>query len=340
MKRAAALAAGLLLLVEITLRVVGYSAPEWYEPDPQLGWRLHPHRHGWFMSDGMESPVHTTPAGFRDREHTLDKPDGVYRIAVLGDEYSEAMAVPVERTWWWQLPARLQECGFQPDKLTEVLNFGVGGYGTAQEYVMLETTAMRYQPDLVLLQFSPNDVMDNSRALTARKDRPFFVLDAHGVPRIDDSFALEPSFDDRMQTRYRLGDEIADHSRTYQLGRQLAELAFIGEAHADADPVAFDEGAWRVTEAVIARMDAFTRRNGAQFAVLAIPHPRQAGQGMAYLEQRLAALGKQDGFGVLTLEETLGPEMYLPSGRWIPEAHAIAARTVARRLCGTTARAG
>jgi len=37
----------------------------------------------------------------------------------------------------------MQECGFQPDKLTEVLNFGVGGYGTAQEYVLLETTAMR-----------------------------------------------------------------------------------------------------------------------------------------------------------------------------------------------------
>jgi hypothetical protein len=31
-----------------------------------------------------------------------------------------------------------------------VLNFAVGGYGTAQEYVQLETAAIRYQPDLVL----------------------------------------------------------------------------------------------------------------------------------------------------------------------------------------------
>ena len=71
MKRAAAAAAVLLLLVEVALRLVGYSAPEWYELDPVLGWRLHPHRHGWFIADGVRSPVHTTPTGFRDREHAL-----------------------------------------------------------------------------------------------------------------------------------------------------------------------------------------------------------------------------------------------------------------------------
>jgi len=93
MKRAALAAAAVMLAVELGLRVVGYSAPQWYELDPRLGWRLHPHRHGWFIADGAPVPVNITPAGFRDREHTLDKPDGVYRIAVLGDEQSEAMPV-------------------------------------------------------------------------------------------------------------------------------------------------------------------------------------------------------------------------------------------------------
>src|SRR3954470_872942 len=316
----AALAAlvGALLVLEAALRLIGYSAPQWYELDPRLGWRLHPHRHGWFVAQGARVPVHTTPAGFRDREHTLDKPDGVYRIAILGDESSEAMPVELTRTWWWQLPARLQECGFQPDKLTEVLNFGVGGYGTAQEALLLETTAMRYQPDLVLLQFSPNDVMDNSRSLTPRKDRPFFVLDAHGVPRIDDSFALAPSFDNRMQTRYRLAEEIGDHSRASQLGRQLAELAFIGEARADSPR--FTEDAWRVTEAVIAKMNAFTRRNGAQLAVVA----------MGRAEQRLSAFGKQNGLPVFVVDEALDTA----------QAHANAARAVAQRLCRATAQPG
>jgi hypothetical protein len=347
MKRAALAAVLVLIVLETALRALGYSAPQWYELDPQLGWRLHPHRHGWFIADGVTSPVHTTPSGFRDREHTLDKPDGVYRIAVMGDEYSEAMAVRLEETWWWQLPARLQSCGFQPDKLVEVLNFGVGGYGTAQEYVLLETAAMRYQPDLVLLQFAPGDVMDNSPELAAEKDRPFFVLDAHGVARIDDSFALAPSFDRWMQTRYRLAREIADHSRSYQLARQAAELAFIGEAHADADTAVLHEprdaaweSAWRVTEALIAKMNAYSQRNGAQLLVVSIPHPRHAGQGMSYPDQRLGAFATQSNLALIALAGAMKPSMYLPSGRWSAEAHRVAAESVARRLCTATRRPG
>ena len=98
MKRAALAAAAAVLLLELALRAIGYAAPQWYQLDRELGWQLHPHRHGWSIADG------------------------VYRIAMLGDEYSEAMAVPVQRIWWWQLPRELQRCGFQPDKLLEVLN--------------------------------------------------------------------------------------------------------------------------------------------------------------------------------------------------------------------------
>jgi hypothetical protein len=348
MSRAAlAAAVALLVVLELALRAIGYSAPQWYQLDPQLGWKLHPHRHGWYLAEGVRTAIHITPAGVRDREHTLDKPDGVYRIAVMGDEYSEAMSVGLRDTWWWQLPARLQRCGFQPDKLVEVLNFGVAGYGTAQEYVLLETRAMRYQPDLVLLQFAPSDVMDNSPALAAEKNRPFFVLDRHGVARIDDSFTSAPSFDRRMQTRYRLGEEIANHSRSYQLARQMAGLAFIGEAHADADSAVLREprdaawdNAWRVTEALIARINAYSRRNGAELVVVAIPHARQAGQAMGYPEQRIGAFATQSNIPLVALADQIKPSMYLRSGHWTAEAHRAAAASVAQRLCTATRRPG
>ncbi|MBV9190293.1 MAG: SGNH/GDSL hydrolase family protein [Betaproteobacteria bacterium] len=336
MKRAAIAAAAVFLVVEVALRIVGYAAPAWYQLDTRLGWTLKRHKHGWYFAGGERIAIYINSAEMRDREHPLDKPDGVYRIAVLGDEYSEAFDVPIQRTWWWQLPRALQACG--SSRPVEVLNFGVGGYGTAQEMVMLETTAMRYQPDLVLLQFSPNDVMDNSPALATEKRRPFFMLDSQGRPHIDDSFVWTPGFDRYMQTRYRLADEIVDHSRTFQLGRQLAELAFIGDAHADM--YLSSEEAWRVTEAVIAKMSTFTHRNGAQLAVLAIPHVGRVGEGMGYAEQRLTAFGKQNSIDVVTLKEALQPEMVLPSGRWTVEAHAIAARTVADRLCRATRQPG
>ncbi len=341
MKRAAMAAAAVLVILELTLRIAGYAAPAWYQLDTRLGWTLKRHKHGWYFSGGERIAIYINSAEMRDREHPLDKPDGVYRIAVLGDEYSEAFDVPIQRTWWWQLPRMLQAC--PSPRPVEVLNFAVGGYGTAQELVMLETTALRYQPDLVLLQFSPNDVLDNSPALAMEKRRPFFKLDGHGEPRIDDSFIWSPGFDRYMQTRYRLAEEVADHSRVYQLGRQLAELAFIGDAHADDDTTllrpphdALLEDAWRVTEALIAKTDAFSRRNGAQLAVLAVP----SREGSGYPEQRLAALGQRDGIDVVTLNEALQPEMYLPSGRWSVEAHAVAARAVAQRLCRATRQPG
>ena len=57
------------------------------------------------------------------------------------DAYAEAMQVPLESTYWAQLPGLLEGCGFQQGKRIETLNFGVRDYGTAQSYLVLEKTA-------------------------------------------------------------------------------------------------------------------------------------------------------------------------------------------------------
>jgi len=156
--------------LELFLRATGFSSPVWYQSDPVLGWTLRPGASGWYNREGR-ALVQVNSAGQRDREHALQKPAGVYRIAVLGDAYAEAMQVPMESTYWAQLPGLLGSCGFQQGKRIEVLNFGVRDYGTAQIYLTLERTAIRYAPDLVLLQFD-HDVRDNSPALDPIRDRP------------------------------------------------------------------------------------------------------------------------------------------------------------------------
>jgi hypothetical protein len=337
---AAAVAAAALLLVEVALRVIGYSSPQWHQLDPQLGWSGRPHKRGVYAHDGVKSFVRMNNAGFRDRDRFVDKPEGVYRIAVLGDEVSEALQVNVDRTWWWRLPALLRECS--PHLRIETLNFAVGGYGTGQELVTLETTAMRYQPDLVLLQFSnANDVADNSFALSTQKLRPFYRVDARGVPHVSESFAASPAFMRRMQTRYRLGEEIADHSRAFQLVRQLARVTFIGEARADRRDIAIlaaprDElwqEAWHVTEALLLRMKQYSERNGARFMIVAAPHPLQPETAMAYPDQRLAQFGARSHVPVVSLATVLRPELYLKDGTWSVEAHRVAAEAIATGLC-------
>ena len=59
----------------------------------------------------------------------------------------------------------------------EVINFGVSGFGTIQEWQMLEHYVGDYAPDLVLLAFLPgNDVRNNSRQLESDHRRPFAEL--------------------------------------------------------------------------------------------------------------------------------------------------------------------
>jgi hypothetical protein len=328
-----------LLAAEAALRVLGYSAPVWYQPDAQLGWALRPGAAGWAAREGR-AWVQVNADGRRDRGALLDKPDDVYRIAVLGDSYSEAMQVEREQAYWALLPGRLAACGFQPGRRFEMLNFGVSGYGTAQEYVALETRAMRYRPDLVLLQFTNgNDVKDNSFALTEENGRPFFMLDPQGRLRIDDSFASSPGFRRHLSLPCQAARRLSDSSRVLQLVRQVRSMRFAGEAQADAgEEIGIEQGleaallapprerlwdeAWRVTEALIARAAEHAERNGARFVVVTVPyaiqvHPdrkvREALQhklgvpDLFYPDRRIGEFAKRSGILAVTLAPQMQP---------------------------------
>jgi hypothetical protein len=331
----AAAAVAVLLGLELILRAVGYSSPGWYRPDPRLGWALRPGVSGWFTGEG-KAFVQINSAGQRDREHRIDKPGNVYRIAVLGDAFSEGMQVALEETYWALLPELLASCGFQPGKRVEVLNFGVRGHGTAQAYLMLETTALRYRPDLVLLQFSnANDVRDNSYALDPKRDeRPFFVLDEQRRLRLDDSFASAGAYASRASPGGEVLRKLAERLRVLQLARGLRNLDVMERAHAQnagnekgletealaAPRDALWKEAWRITEGLIAKTSELALRNGARLAVVTVPfamqvHPdaaqREALQvkygvaDLAYPERRVASFARQN--GVLAI--MLGPQM-------------------------------
>lgn len=72
-----------LALAEVALRMAGFSNPSFYTPDRQLGWTFRPGAAGWYRQEG-EAYVRINSEGFRDREHTIAKPPGTMRIAVMG----------------------------------------------------------------------------------------------------------------------------------------------------------------------------------------------------------------------------------------------------------------
>ena len=151
-----------LAVSEVTLRLAGVSYPQPYAPDPYCGTRLRPDWEGWWRKEGS-AYIRINRCGFRQGDREPAKPPGSFRVAVLGDSFIEAFQVPDEQTFCAQLELRLQDSPVLTDRRVEVLNFGVSGYGTAQELLMLRHYVWQYQPDLVLLAFFPgNDLRNNS----------------------------------------------------------------------------------------------------------------------------------------------------------------------------------
>ena len=107
---------------------------------------------GWTIKPNGQSPLyHANSHGFRgDRDYALQPDASVLRIAAFGDSYTHGDDVSNTDTWESQLErmhARL-----------EVLNFGVGGYGTDQALLRYEREGDSFHPRVVLLGFLPENI--------------------------------------------------------------------------------------------------------------------------------------------------------------------------------------
>ncbi|HKY30196.1 MAG TPA: SGNH/GDSL hydrolase family protein [Pyrinomonadaceae bacterium] len=299
---------GLLLgaiIAEIVLRVAGYSYPGFYMPDEIRGHSLIPNREGWYRKEGQVF-VRINSDGLRDREHTKSKPAGTIRIAVLGDSHAEALQVSVEQAFWAVVEQKLRSCERFAGKQVEVINFGVSGYGAAQELLTLREKVWDYSPDIVLLAVTTNnDITDNSRALKKTDEAPYFVF-REGKLLLDDSFRSSRAFQLRQSRISRLGRWIKDHSRLLQAvneghhgfkillaswrsRRNSSETAAPekGALVNRSDELGTDnliytepanptwEEAWRVTEGLIVSMRDEVKAKGAEFAVMTLSNGPQ-----------------------------------------------------------------
>ncbi len=309
------------------------SAPtRFHTSDPDLGWKLKPGVSGEWKGEG-ESFVRVNSEGLRDREHTKAKPPNTLRVAVLGDSFTEAIHVPVEQTFWSKLERKLGNCeAVKGRKNVEVINFGVQGYGTAQQLIMLRKKVWDYNPDIVVLAFYiGNDVINNSPKLEYDRYRPFFAYDANGKLVPDMSFRnLMPIDRNERAVSFvdRLPGWIVNNSRILQVAkkadldikkRQLSKdfTALSAKNLQPPEDAAWRE-AWRVTEGLIVTMRNEVVQKKADFLVVTIGDPIQVGrdvkirkdftthnniQDLFYPNRRVEKLGEREGFSVLNLAE-------------------------------------
>jgi hypothetical protein len=194
-----------LLIAELCLRLSGFTYFNPYMVDPDVGYSLRPGVEGWWQREGL-TYIKINSQGFRDREHTIEKPPGSLRIAILGDSLAEAFQVPLEKAFWSVMERKLQECPQTEKRKVEILNFGISTFSTARELILLQKRVWQYSPDLiVLLVTTGNDIRDNSPTLNnyAGLPLPYFVF-RDGKLVLDDSLlaARNHSFTFRLRQSF------------------------------------------------------------------------------------------------------------------------------------------
>ena len=136
--------------------------------DDQLGWRSVPDDES--MTFGKK--LTTNSRGLRDREYPYAKPTGTKRILVLGDSFTWGYGVADDETFAEVLEQRLQSV----EGKWEVINTGVSGWGTDQEYLYLTQEGFDYSPDIVVLAlFLGNDFTNNASSKMYKRDKPVFL---------------------------------------------------------------------------------------------------------------------------------------------------------------------
>jgi len=277
-----------LTLAEMVIRAIGFSTNMVFLPNPYYGWS---HTAGDHFTKtnikGRTVEININANGLRDNEYSYEKPKDIFRAIVLGDSYAEAFQVPLESSFSKQIERHLSDLRRTGrSKLNvEIINTGVSGYGTDNEFLFFIHEGYKYSPDLVILAFYiGNDVRNNWRDLeiidAGRDRKPYYSLGPAGLELRAYPFKQHDSL--ATKTKIFLNRHFSLYSFLRQTREQLRHEEFARDAiqqsqppldinlFAASPPEIWDK-AWEITEALIVQLKQETVARGAQLFVILIP---------------------------------------------------------------------
>ena len=143
--------------------------------DAQIGWVPNPGYSGTYTGS-RDFVVTQNSLGFRDRE---PGPKTRRRVVVIGDSH----------VWGYDADqdARFTDLIGKAMPDVQIINAGVSGYGTDQEFLLLKRDIDRLQPDAVIVVYTEGDEAENSTNMRYNYNKPYFVDDGRtltlaGVP--------------------------------------------------------------------------------------------------------------------------------------------------------------
>jgi lysophospholipase L1-like esterase len=97
--------------------------------------------------------------GFRDVEHARGKGEGVFRILGLGDSFTYGVGADFEQTYLHRLEQMLNARSGNHPRI-EIVKAGLPRYYPQLERVLLDKYGRDFSPDLIVVGFVPNDIID------------------------------------------------------------------------------------------------------------------------------------------------------------------------------------
>lgn len=179
-----------IIVVELGLRTYqyynGYSNLQFYE-NSIIGHAFVSNQNGTFFSPTKEylTKVSINSHGWPDYNHTYNKPNGTFRIVILGDSFVENIQVPLEKRFFHQVEENLNSAlnskliEIKGISKFEIIALGRGNTGTGPQYLILKNYGLSYDPDMVIHLFlTANDVKNNLFSLQQDPYLPYFVFNS------------------------------------------------------------------------------------------------------------------------------------------------------------------
>jgi len=289
--------------------------------------------------------------GNRGPEASFAKPAGVRRVVVLGDSQAWGYGVGDDDTIPAQLGRLLNDGG---GGHYEVLNLGVGGYGTDQAFLKYLVQGARYAPDAVVLTVFKNDAVENAHTVYWGVEKPRFYLEGGRLCLGNVPPARAPGWPNNRlvadrEPSFRLPGTQVDLARSATarffmrrewlpslLARDDGGLAAV-RAHVDCvrNRDAYEGDGMEILERLVAELARITSRQGARLVLLFVPRSKEVEDpAMAAYYDGAAAAFRAQGIPFVDLRRRLaaaagGLPPFLPNDPHLsPAGSAIAAEAL------------
>lgn len=273
-----------------------------------------------------------------DREYPYEKPEGVSRIVSLGDSFTAGYEVAGDETFSAVLEQELIEDGYR----VEVLNAGVSGYSNAEAVIYFERELLRYDPDVVLLSFYANDLVDNVRT-------GLFEMKDGRLEQTAESYVPAGGLGNFLNTN-PIFNWLSGYSNAFVFVKErlthLAKRGMLADNRANVEGASTEAAEKRsrdqrrLAAGILDRLYEIAHARGIPLVIQSIPHPK-GGEDPELLEMFPLEVFEVDREGlyfvslVPVLSKRLGRETLYNArshGHWTAVSHRDSGETLARLI--------